>query len=623
MALASGTTFNVQASATTGNTGGAGFNTANANFFPDLTAILGTTASPIVSSSSYNFTASDVGASVYIKSGSDWTPGFYPIASVAGNAATLSAGVGQATQLNAATGMYVPNTVAGVAGVSTPNTGTFGVNYAMKDSAITTATDFTSVGASTTLTSATAVFTSSMIGNLFHQTTTGTGAHGLANWFEIVSFTNATTVVLDRTPNDGTTSVACTGFVGGAGRFNGLEDAFLEMIPAASLVYMKGGAYTVSGAIAVASTNSTTTSPSNIIGYTTVWGDPCTGASRPTLNMAAASYTLGQAQNLWNTIVTGTANGVLNFGTSSTGINVKVTNTSTTATRPAIAPGSNGYLFACEAVSQNGNAFNTTGVTSPRFFGCYAHDSVVGINSAATLVMISYCLVEACSTEAMNLSGGSPNMQLLYNTVYGREAKMGNGFNISNATSPLNRLIGNIVYGFSVGITVNTEFDSNVSLYNDFFNNTTDCTNFKKGPFDLALNPQFTQATQITGSTASGSGSVLTDTNADFSTVEDNVDYVRVLSGTGATVACFLITAHTSTTLTCNNTVGTNATADRVYFIPTGHNFAIGTNLKAAGFPGAFVSGSPSGQTIGYLDTGAVQRQESGGGAGASSYTFS
>lgn len=40
-------------------------------------------------------------------------------------------------------------------------------------------------------------------------------------------------------------------------------------------------------------------------------------------------------------------------------------------------------------------------------------------------------------------------------------------------------------------------------------------------------------------------------------------------------------------------------------------NFAIGTNLKALGWPGAF----PGGNSTGFLDIGAVQRQEAGGGS--------
>jgi hypothetical protein len=41
------------------------------------------------------------------------------------------------------------------------------------------------------------------------------------------------------------------------------------------------------------------------------------------------------------------------------------------------------------------------------------------------------------------------------------------------------------------------------------------------------------------------------------------------------------------------------------------NNFSIGTNLKAKGFPGTFQG--MNGNTTGYLDIGAVQRQEAGG----------
>lgn len=184
---------------------------------------------------------------------------------------------------------------------------------------------------------------------------------------------------------------------------------------------------------------------------------------------------------------------------------------------------------------------------------------------------------------------------------------MGIGINMSITNTTTNYIFNNIFYGLTTGVSATTAAsDSIISLNNDFFNNGTDATLFYKSDTDLALNPTFTDATQITGTTASGSGSVLTDTNADFSTVTDNVDFVHVLSGTGATVGCYLITSHTTTTLTCNNTVGTNATANRVYFIGTGHNFAIGANLKARGFPGVI----PGSETTGYMDIGAVQRQE-------------
>ena len=47
-------------------------------------------------------------------------------------------------------------------------------------------------------------------------------------------------------------------------------------------------------------------------------------------------------------------------------------------------------------------------------------------------------------------------------------------------------------------------------------------------------------------------------------------------------------------------------TADKAYQIVNGANFAVGTNLKAVGYPGIF----PAAYTTGYQDIGAVQRIE-------------
>jgi hypothetical protein len=66
------------------------------------------TAVPVFSSSQYNFVAADVGAYVYIKSGTNWTPGFYRIVSVFANAATLD---------------------RACASVASPASGTWGVDY--------------------------------------------------------------------------------------------------------------------------------------------------------------------------------------------------------------------------------------------------------------------------------------------------------------------------------------------------------------------------------------------------------------------------------------------------------------------------------------------------------------
>lgn len=613
MALTAGTIFEIRASATTGNVNGAGFNIANAAFVTDLTTDADTanTASPVVSSATYNFAASDVGASLYVASGTDWTPGWYPIASVAANKATLNAAVGAAIQIvNGVTGT---NTVAGCATVGTPTNGTFGIDYTQQDTAQATNTNLTCTAGSTTVTSAAAPFTRMMVGNLIHLTAlTGTGA--ITGWYEIATFTDTSNIVLDRTPTNGVNNItAGTFYVGGAGRLNGLEDAFLEMIPAGSSVWIKSGTYVLSGTTSISSTNSTAASPSNIAGYTSMRGDTCNGANRPLFSTGANSLGFGVAMNVRNIIGTTSSSNGLGCGASAYFTNIKFTNTSTTASRNACNPGTNSTFVGCEFVSQNGVAINGSSATQTRFIGCYIHDSVTGLSSSAVANNLIGNIFEACSTAAVSLTSTSGGHLLMDNTFYGREAKMGIGVDFNANPSANNRLAANIFYGLTTGVNVSTaEQKSNFGFRNNYFNNTADVALFTKGPVSYAVDPQFTSASQITGSTATTSGSTLTQAGGDFSTVTDNVDYVRVISGTGVTVGCYLITGHTGTTITTNNALGTSSAGDVVYFITTGHNFAIGTNLKGLGTP---TFASLEVETVGYPDVGAVQRQEAGGGS--------
>lgn len=605
MALANGLHWTLQDTATTGNTGGAGFNIANANFVTDLTTNAGTanTTAPILSSATYTFLAGDVGAWVYVASGTNWIPGWYKISSVTTGKATVNGTVAAAVTFNSVSGEAQPSTVVGCATTGTPTAGTFGIDYSQQDTAQATATDYASVGASTTLTSASAGFTRMMVGNFFHQTTTGTGAFGIVGWYEIVSYTSATSVSLDRTPNSGTASVACTGFCGGAGRLNGLEDAFLEQVTAGNFVWLKNGSYTLSAAINIASTNSTTASPTNIIGFNTVRGDVCTGANRPLINSTTLQCAFGQSMNLRNLSVTGSAATCLNTGAGAIAINCKVIQTSSLV-RTGIALSTDGNILECEIVSINGGAVSLG--SRSKVYGCYVHDSATGIVSSQTGNIISGCVVEGNAT-GISLTSTSGSSIIVNNTIYGRESKSGVGISLNANPSPNHLIANNVIYGLDTGIsTLTTEQKSNMIYYNDFFNNTADVTLTTKMANNLAVDPQFNGASQISGSTATTSGSVLTQSGGDFSPVTDGADYLHVISGTGVTAGNYQITSHTSTTLTVNNALGTSSGGDVVYYVATGHDFSIGTNLRAAGRP-SLINGSES---TSYLDMGAVQRQE-------------
>jgi hypothetical protein len=153
--------------------------------------------------------------------------------------------------------------------------------------------------------------------------------------------------------------------------------------------------------------------------------------------------------------------------------------------------------------------------------------------------------------------------------------------------------------------------------FNNFYNNTADVSNVTKGSSDIALNPSFTNVTQVTFSNGTTSGSVLTSSGADFSGVVDNSTYLYLKSGTGITAGVYLITGHTADTLTLHAAPGTNATADKVGQFTLGKNFAVGTNMKAVGPFGAL----PGAYSTNYNDIGAVQRQESSS-SGGGSYAF-
>ena len=606
MALATSTIWQIQASATTGNVNGAGFNSNSANFLTDLTATVANTSAPVVASASYNFVAGDVGNYVYVKSGTSWQAGWYKIASVASNAATLTATIGSVITAISAQGVVTLNTVVGCTSnaTATLSGGTWGLDYSQTDTATATSSTATSSGAGSVILFAGA--TASMIGNIVHVIS---GTNFTAGWYEITAATAGVSVTTDRAV---TTGVGATGVinVGGAGRMNGLEDTFQSILPTASVIYVKNGSYTFSGAISTANANNTTTNPAFWLGYNATRGDTCVGTNRPLFALGANACSFGANQLFRNfNFTTSAAGGIV---TSSPINNCKIVNNSATANR--IAFGGNSAID-CEFVSQNGTALSNA--SAMYIAGCYIHDSNIGITNTASTITAVGNIIEACASGITNSTSGSNLIQ--NNTIYGSEAKVGTGINLSLANSPSNKIANNIIYGCVTGISIGTgNANTNFSYFNDFFNNTTDVTNYLKSATDIALNPQFAGASQLVNTgTVTTSGSVLTDSGASFG-VTDNVDYLHVLSGTGVTVGCYLITSHTSTTLTVNNALGTGSSV--TYYVTHGHNFQIGTNLKALGFPN-FINAT-GGQTTSYPDNGGVQRQEPSSGAAGGSFTF-
>lgn len=609
MTLSATTYWELDGTATANSVNGGGFNIGNVNMMTDLATDANTanTASPVVSSATYSFVAGDVGAYVFVKSGSNWQGNaWFKIVSVSGGKATLNGTANQWDFVSGTTNEIIAGTTTGVSVSSgTVTGGTFSIDYSRLTTAPIGGSDLASTNGTTnpsTVTSAGTPFGRNHVGNILHVTA---GTNWTAGWYEIVSV-SGTTATLDRAVGGAVSLSSGTFKCGGAVSLNStLDDAFFESLVGGNFCYF-GNNLTIGSAVNLSTTSPTSASPATIKGYQTYRYNIPTGSNRPTITCGANNLQMGQYKILRDFIVTGTSTPAISTTTGGIMMNIKVLQQSTTAARIAITNTTNGLVYNCEAVSQNGTAINLG--TSSYTIGNYVHDSNIGITSTTAYNVILFNIVEACRSKALEQAGTATQCEVVIgNTFYGREAQMGTGYDIANAsTSSNNTILNNIFYGLTTGIAVGTSTKfTNLCDYNTFYNNGADVSRVAKGPNNITLNPNFSNVSQITGTTATTSGSVLTQSGGNFASVVDNVSYLHVLSGTGVTTGGYLITSHTATTLTVNNALGTSSGGDVTYFVTLGHNFAVGTNMQAAGFPGTFQAGF----TTGYMDIGAAQRQ--------------
>ncbi len=480
-----------------------------------------------------------------------------------------------------------------------------GTDYTLQDAAQLTNTDGSGTG-TTDFTSLGSTFTDAMKGNYLHIT----ASTGLTvGWYEIVSVTSATVVVLDRTPGTGTVT---TFYIGGACPLNStLDDDLFEIGVAGNVFYIKNGSYTIGETISIAAVGGAQ-DPIKIIGYNSTRTDAPTGATRPIMTLGANAITLGTNWELYSSIWTGNAaSTIIVIGLEGKVIACKITNTRTAANGTALNLGADSLVVNTEVVSYRGMAITSS--TRVTILSSYIHDSNIGVQYTgnATMTILDSIIADNVG-QAISFTAATANGILVANTtLYGSENTTGTGLSITTTGAVNIRIINSIVYGFVTGVShVDSSQVESYDNYNAYNNNDADVSGWTKGSNDISTAPGFTSVAQLTGATATTSGSVLTQSGGDFSTVTDNVDFLYLVSGTGITAGKYLITSHTGTTVTLDIAPGTDATADKVWQITTGHNFAVGANMKAFGFPGVF----PAALTTGYIDIGAVQRIEPAGG---------
>lgn len=190
----------------TNNGGGFDPGLTSIAFDNTLSATSANTSAPVVSSVNYTFVAGDVGACVYIASGTNWRPGWYPIVSVAAGAATLDATIGHA--LDSWWGL---STVVGCASVASPTSGSWSIDYSRQTAAQITYTDLViDATTNTKATSAGNPFKVNLVGNII-SVTSGTGF--TVQRVGIVSI-SGTTATFDK-------SLGTLSSTGGNGRLGG------------------------------------------------------------------------------------------------------------------------------------------------------------------------------------------------------------------------------------------------------------------------------------------------------------------------------------------------------------------------------------------------------------------
>lgn len=439
-------------------------------------------------------------------------------------------------------------------------TGAAGTDYSQQDAAQYTFADLASTNGTTNpavVSSASHNFVAADVGNII-QITAGTS--WTAGFYQIVSVAgNAAT--LDRACGSAATLSSGTFAVGGA------LLTWAKAINNASLVggqkiYIKSGTYTVTAVVALGASGDDTNGAISLIGYDAARGDN-TG-TRPILTSATNSVNLFSfaGKSRWNIT------------------NIKLTHTA--ATR-----GSGFCALTGTALYMSLSNFVVDGCLNGFFAGNVSSDFSMQASR------IENFLIQNCTNDGMQLgSAGDPTV-IRNGTIYNCT---GNGYSggASLASNFLDRVFISTCGG--KGVTIANSGASSfrhVSIRN--------CAIYKNGGDGIT--------SAIT--TAVGLGLEL----------ENNVIYGNGGWGVNLANASALLYANK------NNAYGTNTSGDRTGLAagsgdvtgiadpltsatnPT-LNAAGLTTCKAAGFPGAFISGG-----TGYLDIGPLQHQDAGGGA--------
>lgn len=206
----------------------------NSTLATTLSSANGTSTYPTVSASNYTFSASDVGYYLYIKSGTNWTPGWYQITAASGGSCVVNANSGQIVGANLEA--ILANGVGTAASLSS---GTWTIDYTQSATARYNYSDINIPTSTTVITSTGSTFTQAHIGNTIRLY----GNAGVTTSIYLITAIagNGTNATIDRACG-GIGTVGIFGVVGGG--TTSFRQLFLDQSSilggnTGSMVYMK------------------------------------------------------------------------------------------------------------------------------------------------------------------------------------------------------------------------------------------------------------------------------------------------------------------------------------------------------------------------------------------------
>lgn len=252
MALSAYAIWEVRSLGSDNNSGG--FD-PNATMKSTLSCSNGTSATPTVTASDYTFVSGDIGYYLYIKSGTNWTPGWYLITSISSGNAVVNAASGQFVKANS-----ILSSSNGIGSTDSLSSGTWAIDYSQNNSARISFTDLY-LNSTTTCSSVANPITSAMIGNTIRIIS----GSGFTTGVYVINSTSGTIATLDRAAGTSLSSNGVANLGGAFGTpYTGLSSSI--SLNTYGTIYIKAdGIYEVNGLTILYGGNS---SP-HIVGYGT------------------------------------------------------------------------------------------------------------------------------------------------------------------------------------------------------------------------------------------------------------------------------------------------------------------------------------------------------------------